>query len=1253
MAKASALLANRTMPANPTTRQADDEHPLVQTLKLIDPFLIFLTRKSGHVAIPISSLAKALPATVLTPELLQNVQALAHIGVMRFHGRSDSDLTWSDSTTQLGFPPPADSVEETAQMKELRHSFGSLHGSTKIGSKRRIKALLRVLEQQRKIQRDENSEKSCNAVMNASDATVDSAAAAIATITPVKTCDDTVMQRRNNSHDEIEPLPSDEAIQAQQDLERLLGFKLGDNEAASSLDAATTSSPIPTCILDRQVSYAGTHPAQNSIYQDLSASTLEQIPQALLQAFGLAITTQQLATSTTTRRLYRHQALAVEAALAETHCTVSTGTGSGKSMCFLLPVLTAAYQADRVSFILYPTKALAQDQLTQLQDLLQKDSSLGARIRPATLDGDTPHSTRTLIADSCNVILTNPDTLHASILPNWRHLYSKLLSRLAYVALDEAHLYEGIFGAHVTMILSRLLRVSVAAANHNGLPPTLPTFIATSATMPWPEELFRRLCPIAHDAPVLVLTSEQDGSPRAAKHFLLWNPPLLQLSDRSSTGQVAKLLHKGDLPPASAETCDNLGRKRKRAPAAALERYDMERLRRLDAADQPSVGCDRTVERNVHRRHAAEETALLLAKALVTGVRCITFCRTRNLVEWVYERTVAALKLSSSTAHLVHQLESYRGGYSKQERRIIEQKLFRGELLGVVGTNALELGVDIGGINLTLHCGYPSSYASLLQQAGRAGRDKNAIDVPSCSVVICFDSPVEQHLWRHPESLLGRGLSPSCSIPITSDLVQSHLLCASEEFPLTKEHPISVILGEKEINCLLDRQLFGREVFDEAFDELLSARGLVDTQINIPDGSSVSAYQAHFSRRKPWASVSIRAIEPVNYSLVNLAHPGQGDRMDAIHDEGAVMDTIPYSRVFYYSHPGAIILHRGTRFKIIAMSSPPPICETKTSQRSNLFLAAFARPTNAAYFTRPLSNLRITVVKTLHRIEMSSATPPSGTSGINVGDERNGIAATEIHSKMAHLDDSSADVLSFAGCGTITVKRRIRGYSKLSLVTRTELARSELSLPEFEYDTFGVWLDVDRDFLLPKLGEIEFGAGVHALSHAILAVAPIYLLGIVRQDLECDHSFYAPRRIMLFDERAGGSGACQRLWNVIFQPNSVIDAAVDLLEECRTCSSDKSYDGGCPACLQSSKCLNFNLRLSRNAGASIGRHLLSRIRQVSTGLARDDQAVIATNAAKELSPRRLARERGIRKAKEMRAAQERQFVVGRPSWPLG
>lgn len=928
----------------------------------------------------------------------------------------------------------------------------------------------------------------------------------------------------------------------------------------------------------------------------------------------------------------------------------------------MLPILTAAYNSDRTSLVMFPTKALAQDQLSKLTTLLSTNPDLATRIRPATLDGDCPHAARVDIAATANVILTNPDTLHAAILPSWRTLYTHMLSRIQYVVIDEAHVYEGIFGAHVAMILSRLVRVSIAAACHQSLQPRLPTFVAASATLPWPQQHFRLLCPISAQAPVAILTNKEDGSPRSEKHFFVWNPPILN-SDGTCTGKVTYPCPNpkpgGNKAVSTSAGVAGLKRPRDEESTSAGVVVSPPASQADSALTvQPAFAANRKrrpvrrrhTEVTLHRRHAADETALLLARAVVSGVRCIAFCKSRNLVEWVFERALACLKNDPSTAHLTSKVESYRGGYSMVERRQIEQKLFQNELLGVVGTSALELGVDIGGIDLTLHCGYPSSYASLLQQAGRAGRGASRLDVPSCAVVVCFNSPSEQHIWRHPKALLGCGIATPNIIPVNHGLVQGHLLCASEEFPLTGPCPITVTqnlsAGEEQPGLLNDHDLFGGQgVYEEALAVLRSSRAVLSENIVVSSASGLTVYKAHAAMNKAWSRISIRSIEPVQYSVVDVSHPGQGGRMDAIHDERAVMDTLPYSRVFYHAHPGAIITHRGRKYKVLSMTRPPSsVTDTFDGSRASLNLAAFAKPTKDKYATRPLSNLHITVVKQMERAEILAKLP--GTES-TTGSKKPGDPVKE------SMPTGNVDC-NFAGCGAVTVKRSVHGYTKLSLITRAELSRTELSLPPLEFDTFGLWINTEADRMSLLLGD-SYGPGVHALSHAILAVAPLFAPGLVRSDLECDHSFFAPTRVMLFDERAGGSGSCERLWKSLFLPKSILDAAVELLEECSSCRRDSGYDGGCPACLHVSNCVKFNMHLSRSAGATIGKRVIERVQETDLykqfAKAASDEST-DQHAGQPDTPRRKARTKALQKAKEMRSARDRQFVVGRPSWPL-
>ena len=534
-------------------------------------------------------------------------------------------------------------------------------------------------------------------------------------------------------------------------------------------DAATsTKEEKESFILPKQASFAGSQKARCCKYGYLSDDIRNRIPNVLRDVLGiqlskdgqeeaksLAFTKFNNEKDATRRKLYSHQATSIESSMNGIHTLVCTGTGSGKSLCFLIPILSDVMVCDLkqhdssrndsiagggilascTALIMFPTKALAQDQLTKLLHIIKSHDQLGKCIRPGIIDGDTPHADRDAIAKNCNILLTNPDTLHAAILPGWKGIYRNWLAKLKYIVIDEVHTYEGSFGAHVSLVLSRLSRISFVAKcttilqSHSSVNQHKkgPVFIGCSATIGHPEDHFRLLCPIPAHSPVRVVSSEEDGSPCASKHFFVWNPPLMDSSgnsikkiniSRKRDGDNEKgLFQKGDESFQSK-------RKRKRN----MKQNDVEPL-----SDHMLI----------KRIHAADETARLLAHAVKSGIRCIAFCKTRMLAEWVYERCIACLQIDKETTSLTSKVEIYRGGYSASIRRNIECRLFRNELCGVVGTSALELGVDIGGIDLTLHCGYPGSICSLMQQAGRAGRGSSK-NGSSFSIMICFSSPSEQ-----------------------------------------------------------------------------------------------------------------------------------------------------------------------------------------------------------------------------------------------------------------------------------------------------------------------------------------------------------------------------------------------------------------------------------------------------------------------------------------------------------------------------
>lgn len=618
-----------------------------------------------------------------------------------------------------------------------------------------------------------------------------------------------------------------------------------------------------TFCLPKQAAFAGSRNARSSTYSFLPKEICKLVPKPLQDMLALKISQddesakdEAVVSTDGRRKLYKHQADAINAVFNGHHTLICTGTGSGKSLCYLIPVLSdlmnsrtedndrfsiETRQANSTAIIIFPTKALAQDQVTKLKDLILNFPEPNERIRLGILDGDTPHSQRIEIAEKCNLIMTNPDTLHAAILPGWKTLYKNLLARLHYVVIDELHTYEGAFGSHVSLVISRLLRVArISNLVATDISDRKIQFIGCSATIGHPEDHFRLLCPISKDDQVTVLSPEQDTSPCAAKYYFVWNPPMVD--------------HNGNVIGVSASMFNHHQSSSQKKKISKHKKHgkksDKDFKDRMGNLQKISDNITEETEDNflIKRRHPADETAHLLAHAIQSGIRCIAFCKTRMLAEWVYEKCVAFLKIFECNDH-ESKVEIYRGGYSASVRRDIEKRLFHNELLGVVGTSALELGIDIGGIDLTLHCGYPGSLASLLQQAGRAGRGANHTQ-PSFAIMVCFNSPCEQHIWRYPKRLMGRGLlSPPC-IPLNQGLVEGHLLCAADEFPLCGSAPIEYsLLGidekDKSVNkAIPDCDLFGGKILYEESIENLIDRGLIRKE-KIQENSSIPMYSKH------------------------------------------------------------------------------------------------------------------------------------------------------------------------------------------------------------------------------------------------------------------------------------------------------------------------------------------------------------------------------------------------------------------------
>ena len=399
--------------------------------------------------------------------------------------------------------------------------------------------------------------------------------------------------------------------------------------------------------------------------------------------------------------LYSHQVQAVAAARQGRHVVIATPTASGKSLCFHLPVLAAlAEDPTATALFVYPTKALSRDQEHNLRELMN-DSGLGSSAM--VFDGDTPGDARRAVRERCRVVLTNPDMLHAGILPNHAK-WATLFQGLKYVVLDELHTYRGVFGSHMAHVLGRLRRV---AAFHGARP----TFIAATATIGTPREHTARLIGAPPEQVVLV---DQSGAPRASREAYIYNPPIVneELQIRASTIKQAVNL----------------------------------------AAD------------------------LVRAK-----VPTIVFGPSRNSVEVMLKY----LRAKVGDVAGADAVMAYRGGYLPETRRRIEAGLRAGQILCVVATNALELGIDIGDLSAVVCAGYPGSVAGTWQRFGRAGRRGET----SIAVLVCGSDSLDQYLAREPKYLFEAGAEEARIDPGNVEILIQHLKCAAFEAPFELTAP--------------------------------------------------------------------------------------------------------------------------------------------------------------------------------------------------------------------------------------------------------------------------------------------------------------------------------------------------------------------------------------------------------------------------------------------------------------------------------
>lgn len=579
-------------------------------------------------------------------------------------------------------------------------------------------------------------------------------------------------------------------------------------------------------------------PPQFADFQDLRSPTGEPLlSDAALQALKGQLGIDQL---------FRHQAQALRLVLGEKrHLCLTTGTSSGKSLAFALPILEAFRQnPSSRAIVLFPTKALAQDQLGKLQKLFK---AVCPGLNVCTFDGDTPKDQRPGLLRDCHVFLTNPDMLHFTILSS-HSKWKQVLENLRYIVLDEAHVYRASFGSHTALLLRRFRRV----LRHYG---ANPLFIACSATMVNAGPFFSRLLGLDEGEDVGVV--DEDTAGRGERQFCLWNPPLMEEAGPGYPG------------PTRAEQ-----NSRKRARYG--EREGVGAAPRLP----PGVGYKT-------RASAYDEAAWIVSQAMRRQHRTVCFLQVRAMVELVLQAANAFLE---DRPDLQSRLAGYRAGYAAADRRRLERRLFTGELLGVVATNALELGIDIGDLDLTVHVGVPPTVASVWQQAGRAGRRGR----PSAAVLVALDAPLEQHFCRHPDDFFGRTLDARLPDVGNPFVLKGHICCAAVELPPLTETDAKRWFGPPAASCIDELQREGRLIVQPLRSATAAAAAA--------NGSGqLYRFVAKKGRKSPKEEVSLRDIDPVQFQVI-------------VRGNSTPLETLDQKMTFMKLFPGAMYLNQQTSY---------------------------------------------------------------------------------------------------------------------------------------------------------------------------------------------------------------------------------------------------------------------------------------------------------------------------------------------------
>jgi DEAD/DEAH box helicase domain-containing protein len=547
-------------------------------------------------------------------------------------------------------------------------------------------------------------------------------------------------------------------------------------------------------------------------------------------------------------RLYSHQAAAAELARAGRDFVVVTPTASGKTLCYNLPILNAILEStDTRALYLFPTKALAQDQLAELHDLATRlEDPFGV----FTYDGDTPGDARKAVRERGHIILTNPDMLHTGILPHHTK-WTRVFENLRYIVLDELHTYRGVFGSHLANVLRRVARIAQFYGSR-------PQFVCCSATIANPGELAGQLTERK------VETIEENGAPAAEKLFVFYNPPMINR---------------------------NLG----------------------------------------IRRSYLTETTRVAKEFLARKLQTVVFANSRLHTEVLLTYLQRANPATPGGAEPVR---GYRGGYLPGERREIERGLREGRVRGVVATNALELGIDIGSLDACVMAGYAGSIASTWQRAGRAGRRSGA----SCAVLVASSAPLDQFIVQHPDYFFGRSPEHAYVQPDNLEILVNHLKCAAFELPIAPDEK----LGDVDVQELCLR---------------LAEAGFLHRS---------GAHWHWVQEAYPADTVSLRSVTSDNFVIILGAAEDDGNATGTKKGAPEVIGEVDFSSALTTVHPKAIYLHQGQQYHVDSLDF---------DQRK-----AYVRRVNIEYYTDAIRYTQVRVLEIAEESRISSSSSGSCAS---------------------------------------------------------------------------------------------------------------------------------------------------------------------------------------------------------------------------------------------------------------------------------